>query len=205
MIYRQALLNVLACHVLPAVSFVHWQRQLAGFSYTVTIHRFFECLARMLEGIRTGAWTLLLTVTSHSDRVRLLLKKSTSSSSKAAISAVFFELYALVYKLSKLKLMTVNLYSYVSDLWSNKNDTRRGQNQRFLVGTAEWECSDPRREQWVSFFLFIPSLICFSSLVLRLKVMLLFQMAWCYMENRQEEYFTENIKICQHADMIMAA
>lgn len=55
------------------------------------------------------------------------------------------------------------------------------------------------------FFISFLCLICFSSLDLQLKVILLFQMAWCYMENRQEEYFTENMKICQHADIIMAA
>lgn len=32
------------------------------------------------------------------------------------------------------------------------------------------------------------SFICFSSLVLHLEVMLLFQISWCCMENRQEEY-----------------
>lgn len=28
--------------------------------------------------------------------------------------------------------------------------------------------------------------------------MLLFQMAWCYMNNRQDEYFTENMAACGH-------
>lgn len=75
--------------------------------------------------------------------------KRTSCFLFAAIIDVFFEFYALVYQLNKLKLMTVNLYCYGSDLWSNKNDIRHGQNQRFLVRTAEWECSiaDTSREQ----------------------------------------------------------
>lgn len=58
---------------------------------------------------------------------------------------------------------------------------------------------------FIPFFFSFPSLICFFTLALQLKVMLLFQMSLCYMENRQEEYFIENMKICQHADIIMAA
>lgn len=52
-----------------------------------------------------------------------------------------------------------------------------------------------------SFLLLFPSLflICFFSLVLQLKVILLFQMAWCYVE--EEEYLIENMKICQHVDI----
>lgn len=115
-----------------------------------------------------------------------------------------------MYQLNELKLMTVNLCSYGADLWSNKNDKRHRQNRRFLVGTAEWECytADSSGESFVQLSRFLSSslsLVWFSSSVLQLKVMLLFQMAWCYIENRQEEYFIANMKICQHADIIMAA
>lgn len=128
----------------------------------------------------------------------------------AAVIEIISELYSLMYQLNELKLMTVNLCSYGADLWSNKNDKRHRQNRRFLVGTAEWECytADSSGESFVQLSRFLSSslsLIWFSSSVLQLKVMLLFQMAWCYIENRQEEYFIANMKICQHADIIMAA
>ncbi len=74
---QAALLNVLAsvCDVLPADSFVHGRKQPGGCSYTMTVHRFFECLAWMLRGFRVVAQTLLLTVTSHLDHIRFLLTK----------------------------------------------------------------------------------------------------------------------------------
>lgn len=54
---QAALLNVLAsvCDVLPADSFVHWRKQPGGCSYTMTVRRFFECLAWMLRGFRMVA------------------------------------------------------------------------------------------------------------------------------------------------------
>lgn len=128
---QAALLNVLAsvCDVLPADSFVHWRKQPGGCSHTMTVHRFFECLARMLGGFRTVARTLLLTVTSHWSR-KVAAHKRTSCDS-------YMECNAIMYELNAIRLMTVNLCSYGSNLWGNKNDTRRGQNRQCLVRTAE--------------------------------------------------------------------
>lgn len=72
---QAALVNILAsvCDVLPADSFVHWRKQPGGCSYTMTVHRFFKCLAWTLRGFRLVARTLLLPVTS--DHIRLLLTK----------------------------------------------------------------------------------------------------------------------------------
>lgn len=46
--------------------------------------------------------------------------KRTSCSSYAAITDIISEFNALMYQLNEIKLMTVNLYSYSTDLWSNK-------------------------------------------------------------------------------------
>lgn len=46
--------------------------------------------------------------------------KRTPCYSYAAVLDAISELYALVYQLNER--MTVNLYSYGTDLWSNKND-----------------------------------------------------------------------------------
>lgn len=133
---KAALLNVLAsvCDVFPADSSVHWRKQPGGCSYTMTVHRFFECFAWMLSGFRSVARTLLLTVTFHSDCIRLLLTKEHPA---IHITDIISE---LMYQLNEIKLMTVHLYSYGTDLWSNKDDIWHGQNQRFLLRTAEWEC-----------------------------------------------------------------
>lgn len=87
------------------------------------------------------ARTLLLTATSHSDHMRLPLTKGHPAIHMLLLIDATFEFYALTYQLNAIKLMTVNLYSYGSDLWGNKNDARHGRNQQFRVRTAEWECS----------------------------------------------------------------
>ncbi len=48
--------------------------------------------------------------------------KRTFCYSKAAIIDIISEFYALMYQLNEIKLMIVNLDSYSTDLWSNKND-----------------------------------------------------------------------------------
>lgn len=110
-----ALLNVPAsvCDVLPADSFVHMRKQPGGCSCSMAGHRFFECLAWMLRAFRMVARTLLLTVTSHLDHIRLLPTKEHPPFHHTDIIS---ELYVLMYQMNEIRLMNVNVYSYGYDL-----------------------------------------------------------------------------------------
>lgn len=90
----------------------------------MTIHRFHECLAWMLRGLRTVAQTLSLTEKCHPDHLRSQLTKPLPAVHVLlwAVFSVFFYIWILCLDVLTIELMVVNLRSYGSDLWSNKND-----------------------------------------------------------------------------------
>lgn len=107
-----------------------------------------------------------------------------------------------------LKVMTANLYSS-NHLWLIKNIYLHNKiksicfSRELLSGNVP-----PQTVAGRTFVPFSPPLFSSAYLffLLELQFKEMFQMAWCYEYGEQrEEYFTENMKICQHADIIIAA
>lgn len=95
----------------------------------MTIHRFHKRLARMLRGFGTVAQTLSLTEKCQPDHLRSQLTKAHPAVHMLLWGFLFlYHVWILSLDVLTIKLIVVNLRSYGSDLWSNKNDQWDGQN-----------------------------------------------------------------------------